>query len=685
MSNGDYGQVFERFASTIETGLMLLDRDLKVVSINRWIEERLEKPAERVIGKPVTEAFQLDEDCRFVMACQQTAELGTPSMLSNRLNPSMLPLYRLRDFENPDAIISQTISVKRITEGGKFYCTVWVDDVSAAVLREQTLKQLAEDKDLSRAKAERANEMKSEFLATMSHEIRTPMNGVLGMLGLLAKSELDSQQEHFVSLAKSSTNSLLHIINDILDFSKIEADKIELEEFEFDLETLFTEIAHGLVIKAKEKDLELILDISGLGRTHVKADPGRIRQILTNLVGNAIKFTDQGEVTITAGLDEVDGQILLRCDVVDTGIGIPADRIESLFEPFAQQDASTTRKYGGTGLGLSIAKKLCGLMNGEISCESTPGVGSKFSFLIEVESTVAKKAAIMPNVELAGVRVLVVDDNRTNRIALKNQLKHWGMHVELATSGEHALSLVENNGSRFAVGILDMQMPEMDGAMLCKRIRATHSQGELPLIMLTSLTTRGDGMFFAELGFSAYLPKPASPSALRDALKIVVDGGDALEQAQPLVTTHHIMTMNKPDVDSRLRLLVAEDNQINQQLIESLLGDDFDLEFANNGEVALSTLKENQFEAPFDAVLMDCRMPVMDGYEATRAIRAGLEGITQTELPIIALTANALPADKRACLEAGMNDYLSKPVDPDVLEERLDFWLSPRREKRLVR
>ena len=250
--------------------------------------------------------------------------------------------------------------------------------------------------------------------------------------------------------------------------------------------------------------------------------------------------------------------------------------------------------------------------------------------------------------------------------------------MEKAKSGMKALELLDTHSAGyFDVGVLDMLMPQMDGAMLCEQIRLKPEHQDSPLIMLTSMTKRGDGLFFAELGFSGYLPKPASPSALRDALKIIVDGGDALAQAQPLVTTHHIESVKKKADHERRRVLVAEDNEINRELIDSLLGDTFDLEFADNGALAPDAVRRHQNETPFDAMLMDCRMPEMDGYEATRAIRSGIDGITQTKLPIIALTANAMPADKKVCFDSGINDYLSKPVDPDALFERLDFWLNP--------
>jgi signal transduction histidine kinase/DNA-binding response OmpR family regulator len=672
-----YDQVFARVSENIEIGLMLLDVDLNVLAMNKWLIKHSELDRAAVIGRPVTEIFQLEQDSRFIHSCEQTLALGTPTVLSNRLNPVMLPLYQVGQAGNPDAKICQSISLKRIKEGEQSYCTVQIEDVTSTVRREQTLKHLAEENELARIRAERDSQIKSDFLATMSHEIRTPMNGVIGMLGLLTGTELTKRQEHFVTLASSSANSLLLIINDILDFSKIEADRMEIDEFEFDLESLITEIAQGQVLRAREKDLELILDIGDLSRRFITADPGRLRQILNNLLGNAIKFTESGEVAIKAYFTGEENDLTLHCDVIDTGIGIPAGKIDQLFEPFLQQDATTTRKYGGTGLGLAIARKLCRLMDGELTCTSQEGVGSTFSFHVAVKPASAETMLTMPTPEIAGLKVLIVDDNQTNLIALENQLKQWQVHVESALSGDEALQLLADRGpGHYQMAILDMQMPQMDGGMLAKKIKAQPQQADLALIMLTSMTSRGDAAYFADLGFSGYLPKPAAPEALRDTLRIITDAGDALARAKPLVTGHHISSVRKHRSEVTRKILIAEDNAINRELIDAMLCDDFNLHFAADGNEALQTIRAEQDTDPFDLVIMDCRMPDMDGYEATRAIRAGLLGITQTSLPIIALTANAMPLDKKACFDAGMNDYLTKPIDPDLLSERLEFWLT---------
>lgn len=675
--NSPYDQVFARVSEDIEIGLMLLDVDLNVRAINKWLLKRSGLNRSAVIGFHVADIFQLEPDSRFIHSCEQTLALGTPTVLSNRLNPEILPLYQVGQAGNPNARICQSISLKRIQEKDRDYCTVQVEDVTSTVRREQTLKHLAEENELARIRAERDSQVKSDFLATMSHEIRTPMNGILGMLGLISGTELNKRQEHFVSLASSSATSLLHIINDILDFSKIEADRMEIDEFEFDLESLITEIAQGQVLRAREKDLELVLDIGGLSRRFITADPGRLRQILNNLLSNAIKFTEAGEVVIKAYFTGADSDLTLHCDVIDTGIGIPEAKIDQLFEPFIQQDATTTRKYGGTGLGLAIARKLCRLMAGELTCTSQEGVGSTFSFQVAVKPAAVETTFTMPTADIAGLKVLIVDDNQTNLIALENQLKQWHIQVESALSGDAALQLLAERGpDYYQIAILDMQMPQMDGAMLARKIKTQSEHENLALVMLTSMTSRGDAAYFAALGFSGYLPKPAAPEALRDTLRIITDAGDALARARPLVTGHHISSVRKHRSEVTRKILVAEDNEINRELIDAMLCDDFDLHFAANGTEAIDAVRTEQDTNPFDLIIMDCRMPDVDGYEATRAIRAGLSGITQTSLPIIALTANAMPLDKKACFDAGMNDYLTKPIDPDLLTERLNFWLS---------
>jgi len=538
--------------------------------------------------------------------------------------------------------------------------------------------------------AEESLRLKSEFLASMSHEIRTPMNGVVGMLGLLENSKLAKVQRHHVQLAQSSAQSLLLLINDILDFSKIESGKLDIECIDFNLTSLLSEFSQAIAIKAQEKGVELILDVGNVGNTVVLGDPNRLRQILTNLVGNAIKFTHQGDITIRTSLsidknnnDNKDtDSYLFHCSITDTGIGIKSSEISQLFDSFTQSDSSTTRKYGGTGLGLAIVKQLCHLMNGEIKATSELGKGSCFEFTLTLQHS-SQAQTVMPSFDCCDCSVLIVDDNSTNLEVLDGQLTEWGAKVTKANNAYEALQLVDKYPENyFQVAILDKQMPSLDGAMLAEKLKYHRNSQAIKLIMMTSMAERGDGKYFADLGFDAYFPKPVIPLDLYNALCVVLAEGEALSSASPLVTQHHLHSLlaNEPEITfaSDTKLLIVEDNRINQSVLLGVLSNlGLTADVASNGQEALTCLSSTNKNSAYQLVIMDCQMPEMDGYQATQAIRAGQAGAHNVGVPILAMTANAMKGDKEKCLKSGMDDYLTKPIEKDVLTNRLSCWLEP--------
>ena len=647
-------EMFRALAESAHDAIMMTDPGGRLTFWNRASETLFGWRRDEAVGRQVHELLAPER-------LRQAANERLAGFQHSGTGPAVGSTVQLDALRRDGSEVQVELSLSAVSLHGKWHAVALARDVTQ---HQQSLNAL----DAAKREAEAAAQAKADFLANMSHEIRTPLNGVIGMTELLLDTPLESLQREYVEVVRTSGAALLRIVDDILDFSKVEAGRLQLEEIEFDLRGCLEEVGDLLGPRAAERGVELVLLQHPEVPERVVGDPVRLRQLLINLVGNAVKFTHRGEIVVRVTRRGVaDGRARLRFEVADTGIGIETERLEGLFHAFTQADTSTTRRYGGTGLGLAISRHLVELMGGEIGADSAPGRGSCFWFEITLEARPDAATGTTPVVgELTGRTVLVVDDNPTNRQLLRELLQRWGCRVLEAADGPSALDLLAARPAGDAppdVVILDFAMPGMNGEELAGELRRVAGFARVPLVMLTSVPQAGDSERLTAAGLDAYLTKPVKRRVLAEALLKVLEpaaGGPPVAASRPRLVTRHSLSEER----HRSRVLVVEDNEVNQKVATRLLQRlGLSADVTADGREAVEAVQARSYEL----ILMDCQMPRLDGFEATRQIRA-LEG-DRARTPIVAMTAGVLASDVERCRAAGMDGHLAKPVQLAALNE----------------
>ncbi|GAB1722392.1 MAG: putative Histidine kinase [Nitrospira sp.] len=664
---------FRQVVESAPNGMLMIDPQGTITMVNKQVEAMFGYSREELLGQPVE--LLIPQRFRLNHPRHRTGYFSAPASRAMGVGRELFGLHK-DGTEFPVELGLNPID----TPKGQLALASIVD-ISPRKKTERDLAKAAQDLEwknweLSEARdqAVRAGQAKTDFLATMSHEIRTPMNGVLGMTTLLLDTSLTPEQRDYLQMLRDSGESLLRIINDILDFSKIEAGKFTIEHIPFDLRLTIEDTLDILAPTAQGRQLELVGLIDAQTPRTLIGDPGRIRQILTNLVGNAIKFTEHGEVLIQVSqTDEDPGSVALRFEVIDTGIGLSPEAQAKMFQSFTQADSSTARKYGGTGLGLTICKRLVELMGGQIGLQSIAGQGTCIWFTIRFGTHTDAAPALPPSPSvksLAGLRVCLVDDNATNRSLLQYHVSAWKMRHESAVDGPSALALLRRaaaEGTPFDLAIIDMYLPDMTGLELCRLIKEDPAIRNTHLIMLTASGQRGDSLAAKEAGAAAYLTKPIRERHLADCIRLIFGRDDADQKPAPLITRH---TIEETVARSAPQVLVVDDNPVNQKVAAKMLEKlGCRVDIAGNGMEALAAVCRHQYPLVF----MDCQMPELDGFETTRLIRS--QEKPGEHLPVIAMTANAMEGDRESCLTAGMDDFISKPIITSELKKILARWV----------